>query len=108
MEPAHLRSEANPQRPPLRQAESPGVKHQAGIPMRCWLSAEARARGRGRISATPQRSGHEADLLKRRNFLSARHAATWRRCNAGWTNPESIAAMHPALARVLLALPYKT
>jgi hypothetical protein len=50
---------------------------------------------------------HESDLLKRHKFLSAQQAATVEALrNAGLQNPEAVAAIHPALARVLLAHSY--
>jgi len=47
---------------------------------------------------------HEADLAQRRNALAAQQAATIAALRgAGLANPETVAAMHPALARALLA-----
>ncbi len=47
---------------------------------------------------------HEADLAQRRRALAAQQAATIAAFRAaGLANPETIAAMHPALARILLA-----
>jgi hypothetical protein len=47
---------------------------------------------------------HETELLQRRKSLAAQQAATIQALRgAGLSNPDALAAMHPALARILLA-----
>ena len=48
---------------------------------------------------------HESDLVQRRKALTAQQAATIQALrSAGLSNPEAIAAMHPALANLLMSI----